>query len=70
MERCGRVKRGTGDTTARGTRFACPVSKEGIHTHSHIILSYLLLFHGKDGYVNASDCYPIHALPVVLTMRT
>jgi hypothetical protein len=32
------------------------------HTHN---MKYLLIFHSNNGFVNASQCYVIHTLPVL-----
>jgi hypothetical protein len=38
--------------------------------HAHTRTKYILLFHCNSGFLNASQCYIIHALPVLLKLLT
>jgi hypothetical protein len=42
-----------------------------VHTHTHTQnMYYLLLSHGNNGYANATQCYVIRILPVLLSTGT
>ena len=43
-----------------------PPAPTRTHTHTQANMQYLLLFHDKNGYVNAPQCYIIRTLPVLL----
>jgi hypothetical protein len=63
VEKYGTAREATNDKIIRRMRFACWVT-DATDTHSESVIRYLLLFHGKRGYVNADECYFIRTLAV------
>jgi hypothetical protein len=57
------------NTTPEKMRFACQITEAIIETHTHNI-SYLWLFHGNNGYVNAPQYCVIRRLPVLLNFTS
>ena len=56
------------ETTIWRMRIACWITKTTdthTHTHSEYIIIYLLLFHGNNGYANASHC-DVYSTMIVL----
>jgi hypothetical protein len=63
METYGGARQATDDNIIRRMRFACWINKS-TDTHTEYAI---LLFHGNNGYANATQCYIIRkrTLPVL-----
>jgi hypothetical protein len=64
LEKYHTARQATDDSTIRCMNFACWIT-QATDTHTHSI-QYLLPFHGNSGYANASQCYVMRALHVLL----
>jgi hypothetical protein len=63
VEKYGRAGQATDDNIMLRMRLECWISK-AINTHSEYIVSYLLIFGGNNGYVNAPNVtLCVHCLP-------
>jgi hypothetical protein len=63
VEKYARAVQATDDNIIRRMRFECLVTK-ATNTHSEYV--YVFIFHCSNGYAEASQCYVIRTLPVLL----
>jgi hypothetical protein len=66
VEKCGRTGEATRDSITQRMRLVCGITKAKTHNHN---VEYLLPFYGKNGYMNARQCYVIRTLPVSFIMK-